>query len=126
MLAFDAGTRENAIVWFTWPTGWSTAKVSVFWSATSGTGSAVFGAEMYVYTDGDSTDSAWGTAQEVTDAAASANTHRQTAATAAITPGGTVTAGKRTALRLYRNATSGSDDLAVDALVTGVLVEKAS
>jgi hypothetical protein len=126
LLLFDPGTQEHAINWFAWPTGWNTAKVSFFWFATSDTGSAVFGAQMATYTDGDSMDLAWGTAQEVTDATGSANTHRQTAFTGGITPAGTVTAGKLTGLRIYRNAGSGSDDLAVDAAVIGVLVEKAS
>jgi hypothetical protein len=77
-------------------------------------------------TDDDAEDQAFGTAQTVTDAAASANTHRQTAATAAITPSGTVAAGKAACLQIYRNATSGSDDLGVDAFLQMVLVEKAS
>ena len=126
LLAFDAAAQEFAQTWFRWPAGWATAKVTFFWKASSGTGSAVWGARLRVFTDGDAEDQAFGTAQTVTDAAASANTHRQTAATSAITPGGTVTAGKLTCLGIYRDATNGSDNLAVDALLHSVLVEKAS
>lgn len=125
-LAFDPGTNEFAQVWFNWPTGWNTLTVTFFWQATSGTGSAVFGAQARVYNDGDSADLAFGTAQTVTDAAVSANTVRQSAATAAITPAGTITANSRTCLQIYRDATAGGDDLAVDALVTAVLIQRAS
>ena len=126
LLAFDAGTAEFAQKWFVWPTGWNTARVTFFWEANSGTGSAVFGAQMRVFSDGDAEDQAFGTAQTVADAAGTASTIRQTAATAAITPGGTVAAGRLTCLQIYRDATNGSDDLAVDALLQMVLVEKAS
>jgi hypothetical protein len=124
LLAFDAAAAEYAQAWFQWPHGWATAKVTIFWKASSGTGSAVWGAQFRVFTDADAEDQSFGTAQTVTDAAASANTHRQTAATSAITPGGTVTAGKLTCLQVYRDPTNGSDDLAVDALLHSVLVEK--
>jgi hypothetical protein len=62
----------------------------------------------------------------VTDAAASASTIRKTSATSGITPGGTVAAGDVTCLQIYRDATNGSDDMSIDALLQGVLVEKAS
>ena len=125
-LVFDAGTAERAIRWFSWPSGWNTAKATIFWYSTASTGSVVWQVDMRVYTDGDAMDSAWGTAQSVTDAVGSANTHRQTSATPAITPAGTVTAGKHFALRLSRDAANASDTLAADALVMGVLLEKAS
>lgn len=126
MLLFDPGIQEHATTWFIWPSGWNTAQVSFYWFATTGTGSAVFGAQMTTFTDGDIINLAWGTAQEVTDAAAIANSHRQTAPTAGITPAGTVSAGKLTALRIYRNAGSVSDNLSIDSAVVGVLLEKAS
>ena len=126
LLAFDSGAAEYAQAWFWWPTGWATARVTFAGKATSGTGSAVLGAQMRVFADGDAEDQAFGTAQTVTDAMASANTHRQSAATPAITPGGTVTAGRLTCLQIYRDPANGSDDLAVDYLLQSVLVEKAS
>jgi hypothetical protein len=126
LLAFDPGTIEYAQKWFAWPSGWTTVKVTIFWKASSGSGAVVWGAQALVFTDVDAEDQSFGTAQTVTDAAASANTHRQTSATPGITPGGTVTAGKLTCLQVYRDATNGSDDLSVDALLQGVLAEKAS
>jgi hypothetical protein len=81
---------------------------------------------MRIFSDGDAEDQAMGTAQTVADAAASANTHRQTSATAAITPGGTVTSGRHCILEVYRDATNGSDNLSVDAFLIGVVLTKAS
>lgn len=126
LLAFDSASVEYAQYWFNWPTGWTTAKVTFFWSASTGTGSVYWAAAIVVFTDGDSTDTGVGTAQSVVDAAASANTLRQSAATSGITPAGTVTAGKRACLQIFRDPTNGSDDMAVDALLEGVLIEKAS
>ena len=126
LLLFDQTSIEYAQYWFNWPAGWATAKVTFFWSASTGTGSVVFGAQMLVFTDGDALDSDFGTAVEVTDAAGSANTLRQSSATAAITPAGTITAGKRAVLQIYRDPTDGSDDMAADAQLEGVLIEKNS
>ena len=126
LLAFDAAAIEYAQKGFCWPAGWNTATATFFWKASSGTGSAVWAARMRVFTDADAEDQAMGTAQSVTDASASANTHRQTSATSAITPGGSVGDGKRCVLEVYRDATNGSDDLAVDALLMAVLLAKAS
>jgi len=127
-ITFDPGSRENATKWFAWPAGWTAAKVTFFWTTTVANNGldAVLGAEMTTYTDGNSTDLAWGTPQEVADAAVAVNTHRQSPPTAAITPAGTITAGKLTALRIYRNAAAVADNLNVDLLLTGALVEKAS
>ncbi len=125
-LAFDAATNEFAQVWFTLPLFWSTFTVTFFWQATSGTGSAVFGAQARIFNDGDAVDGAFGTAQTVTDAASSADTQRQTSATAAVTAAGTLTARSRVCLQIYRDAAAGGDTLAVDALVTGILLQRAS
>ena len=100
--------------------------MAFFWSCATGTGSVVWAAQLAVYTDGDALDTAFGTAQSVTDAAASTTTLRQTSVTSAITPSGTVTAGKRACLQVYRDSTNGSDDMSLDAALSGVLISKAS
>lgn len=125
LLLFDAATAEFAQVWFLWPDGWNTATATFFWHG-NGTADVVWSARLAVFSDGDAIDSAFGTAQTVTDSAASANTHRQSAATPAITPSGTVGARKRAVLGISRDATNGSDTLAVDACLSGVLLERAS
>lgn len=126
VLDFDAATDQFAQVWFVWPEGWNTFTVEFFWRCATGTGSVVWGAQALVVTDGDAEDVAFGTAQTVTDAAASANTHRQSAATPAITPAGTVGAGKRTSLQIFRDADNGSDDMSQVARLTGILIRRAS
>jgi hypothetical protein len=124
-LTFDPAAAEFAQAWFAWPAGWATAKVTFYWKATSATGACVWSARLRVYTNGDADDSAFGTAVTATDTAPAANSHSQTVTTG-ITPSGTVTAGKLTCLGVSRDATNGSDTLAVDAFLQGVLVEKAS
>jgi hypothetical protein len=126
LLAFDAAAIEYAQKWFSWPSGWATAKVTFYWKANTGTGSVVWGAQLRIFADTNAEDQAFGTAQTVTDAVASANTIRKTSATSGITPGGTVTAGDITCLQIYRDATNGSDDMSIDALLQGILVEKES
>jgi hypothetical protein len=126
-LTFADTVDSSAMFWFNWPSGWNTAKVSFFWTATTGTGSVVWSAAMRTFSDGDSTDLALGTAQTVTDAAGSANTVRQSGATSGITPAGTIGAGKRTVLKISRLANSdGADDMAATAYLEGVMIEKAS
>lgn len=123
LLVFDPATKEYAQAWFIWPQGWATCKATFYTKPTSGTGSFVLGAQVRVYTDGDAIDSAFGTAQEVTDAAASAETVRQSSATAAITPSGTVAGGKLACLQVYRDPANGSDDHAVDLPLLHVKLE---
>jgi len=125
-ITLDATTAEYAQAWFVWPIGWNTCTCTFFWQATTGTGSVRLGAQIRVWTDADAQDSAFGTAQEVTDAAASANTKRTTAATSAITPSGTVTGGKLACIQVYRDPANGADDMAVDAYLQGVLLQRAS
>jgi len=126
-LTFSSTTDQNAMFWFNWPSGWNTAKTSFTWNATTSAGSVVWSAAMRIFTDGDSTDLALGTSQTVTDAVASANTVRQSAATNGITPAGTIGAGKRTVLRISRLASSDvADDMAATAYLEGVLIEKAT
>jgi hypothetical protein len=126
-LTFSSTADNSAMFWFNWPSGWNTAKTTFFWNAPTGTGSVVWSAAMRVFTDGESTDLALGSSQNVTDAAASANTVRQSAGTGGITPAGTIGAGKRTVLRISRLASSdAADDMAAIAYLEGVLIEKAS
>lgn len=126
-LTFADTVDSSAMFWFNWPSGWTTAKVTFFWSAATGTGSVVWSAAMRVFSDADALDSALGTAQLVTDASSSANTLRQTASTENIVPSGTIGAGKRAVLKISRLASSDvADNMAAIAYLEGVLIEKAS
>jgi len=132
-LAFDGATAEYADFNIVMPPTWdrSTIKAKILWApasgATSGDG-VVFGLQGGALSDDDAIDAALGTAQEVTDTVLTgedADLHI-TAATAAITIGGTPALGDLIHFKLYRDPTDGSDDMTEDALVFGVLIEFAS
>ena len=121
-LAFDAGTAEYAQASFDWPSGYTTLTAKLFWTAASGSGAVVWGAQARCYADDDALDQAQGTAQTVTDTLLAASDTHISGATSSITPGGTVAAGNLTVVQVYRGATNGSDTLAVDARLIGVLL----
>jgi len=124
LLLFDAGTQEHAQIWFAWPTGWNTFSAIFFCKYTTGSGNWVMGAQARLYEDNTAQDTAFGTAQTVTDNGLGVNIHHQSAATPGITPGGTVADGRPCALQIYRDATNGSDTLGVDLEVIGVMLTK--
>ena len=64
-----------------------------------------------------------GTAQSVADTLLAANDAHKSSATSAITPAGTVAAGNLCVVQVSRNTSDGSDTLAVDARLIGVLLE---
>jgi hypothetical protein len=125
-LTFQAAADRFAQFWFLWPPGWNTFTVTFYWRCASGTGSVVWAAQANVITDGDAEDAAWGTAQTVTDAAVSANTQRQSSPTPAITPAGTIGDYKATSVQIYRDADAVGDDMPLDAILTRVMVSRAS
>lgn len=126
LLLFDPGAIEYAQKGFTWPAGWATATCTFFWKSTVNTGSCVWAARMCAFIDGSNLAQTMGAAQSVTDASSSLSAHLVTIPTAAITPGGFVGDNNHCILEIYRDATNGSDDLAVDAALIGVVLTKAS
>lgn len=125
-LAFDPGTAEFAQVWLAWPGAFTTFTATFYWTSASGSGSVVWQALARGYADDDAIDQAFGTAQSVTDTLLAANDVHQSAATAAITPAGSVAAGRLVCFDISRDATNGSDTLAVDARLIGVRLEFAA
>jgi len=100
-----------------------TITAKFIWQADSAsTNSVIWGLQGRSYADGDAVDQAFGTAQVVTDANNAQNDENVSAATSAITLAGTPVAGQRVILQAYRNATDGSDNLAADARLKGVLL----
>jgi hypothetical protein len=123
-LAFDAASVEYAQFSFRAPNAYDESAgftASFDWASATGASSfdCVWRIEMQAQSDGDTLDSAWGTAVTVTDTA-TAGTRRVTSETATITPAGTWIAGDTIIVRVSRLATSGSDTLNVDALLLGV------
>jgi hypothetical protein len=125
-LDFDKDTLECAEWNHALPSdyGGGTVTATFYWKANDATNNAVvWGLQARAYGDGDVTDAAYGTAQDVTDANAStAYQTRISAATAAITIAGTPAAGKLVQWRVYRKGAEGSDTLAVDAKLLGVMI----
>ncbi len=124
LLMFDAGTQEFAQVWGAWPTGWNTFSATFLWKYSSGSGNCVWGAQARLYADNTAVDTAFGTAQTVTDNGQGTAIHHESAATSAITPGGTVADGRLFVLQIYRDPNNGSDSLNVDAELIGVILTK--
>lgn len=126
LLDFDAATDEFAQGVVAMPSDWDggTVTATFYWLANStSTNSVVWGCQGRSYGDAETIDDTWGTAQTATDAnGATANQLRKSAATAAITLAGTPAAGELVAFRVYRDADNGSDNLAVDARLIGVMI----
>lgn len=119
-LAFDPGTQEFAQASFDWPSGYTTFTATFYWTAASGSGAVVWRAAARCYADGDAIDQAFGTAQSVTDTLITATNNHASSATSAVTPSGTVSAGNLCVVQIDRDATNGSDTLAVDGRLIGV------
>jgi hypothetical protein len=123
-LDFDASAAEHAQFFAALPKGWDEGTVTAqfFWShaSTSTNFAACWGIQGVAVSDDDLQDVAYGTAQEVTDTGGTTNDLYVSAATAAVTIGGTPAEGDMLCFRVYRNATDGADTLAVDARLHGV------
>ena len=77
---------------------------------------------MLFRSDGDALDQAFGTAQEVTDANQANDDVNISAATAAITIGGTPAAGNYVHFRAYRDPANGADNLAATAELISIRI----
>jgi hypothetical protein len=95
-------------------------------AATAATGGVVWGLQWNQYADARNLDVAWGTAQEVTDnynSAATGAFNNASAASAAITAGGTTGAASQLAVfRVYRRGAATADTLTVSARLIGVTI----
>lgn len=125
-LAFDSAAVEYAQFSFRAPSALDesagfTARFVWKEAASAAAHGCVWQIEMQAQGDGDTLDSAWGTAVTVTDTG-SANVRLITAETAAITPGGTWAAGDEIIVRVSRKATDGADTLDVDAHLIEVVL----
>ena len=126
VLDFDSATKEYAFWDFAMPANWDAGTVTAIfhWFANDATTNGVrWGLQAVASGDGEALDAAYGTAQEITDNQAStANQCRISAATAAITVGGTPAAGDTITFRAYRDPTNAGDTLAVDARLMKIVV----
>jgi hypothetical protein len=123
-LDFDQTTAEYVQVWVPMPKSWDEGTITVQFIWTAGaTGNVVWAAQAVALSDDDAIDSAFGTAQSVTDGVTATGDLMQSAFTSAITIAGTPAAEDTVVLQVYRDASNGSDTLAADAKLLGIRVK---
>lgn len=122
VMDFDQSSDEYAQISIAMPTDWDGSTITAQFYWTSGTtGAVVWGIQGQSYGDGVAIDSSWGTAQTVTDSNAATDRVQISSVTSAVTISG-AGAGELVQFRIYRDADNGSDTLAADARLVGVLI----
>lgn len=125
-LDFDPGTIEYAQFSIPMPKKWNAGTVTVRfrWShaATTTNFGVVWAAQALALSDDDAIAQNFGTAQKVTDTGGTTNDLYFTSETSAITIAGSPAKQDTVVFRVYRVATDGSDNLAIDARLHAVEV----
>lgn len=126
-LAFDAATQEYAQFSFRAPNALDesagfTARFVWKHPATTTNFGVTWKIQMQAQGDDDTLDSAWGTAEKVSQTGASETKRYITGETTVITPGGSWAAGDEICVRVYRDPADGSDNMAVDAHLIEVVL----
>lgn len=123
-LDFNQTTQQYAQTHYKFPKKYNlgTFTYEIEWTATTGTGSVVWGVAAVALADGDALTTALGTQVNVTDAAGTANTERNSATSAAVTPGNTPAVADGIYLQITRVTGDGSDDMAADAKFKGISI----
>ena len=94
-----------------------------YWMANNvSTNAVVWGIQARAFNDSDPIDAAFGTAQTVTDANNATRDVNISAASSAITIGGTPAAGSYVQFRVYRDGAAGGDTLAAVAELLSVRI----
>ena len=124
VLDFDASTAEYAQFSIAMPKSWNLGTVTfqAFWSPSStDTGNALIGLQGVGVANDDTSDIAFGTAVDVTDAGGGAvEDVLVSPVSGAITIAGTPADDDYTYFQVYRNATSGSDTFTGDVRLLGI------
>lgn len=123
-LDFDPGTIEYAQFAIPMPKKWNAGTVTARfrWShaATTTNFGVVWGIQAVAVGDDDTIAASYGTAQTVTDTGGTTNDLYISAETSAITVAGSPAKGDTVYFRVYRDATNGSDSMAIDARLMSV------
>ena len=121
-LLFDAGTDEFAQAVTILPNNYNNGTITArfYWTASTGSGDVIFGIQGRAFANDDALDTAFGTAQTVTDTLIATNDMHITSATSAVTIGGTPAANTPILFQIYRDAGAGGDTLSSDARLLGV------
>lgn len=125
-LDFDASTAEYAQFSVRMPKNWDRGTLTAVFvwnhgSTTTNFG-VVWGIQAVAIGDDDAIAAAFGTAVTVTDTGGTTNDRYTSPATSAMTVAGSPAVGDVVNFRVYREATNGSDNLAIDARLEGVVV----
>jgi hypothetical protein len=125
-LDFDQTTQEFAQFTLSLPRNWNNGTVTAkfYWTASAGTAAqgVVWAISGGAYSDDDALTATLGTAQTVTDALTATNDMHITSATSAITLSGSPADADFLAFQISRNPADGSDTLAADAKLIGVVL----
>lgn len=123
-LNFDASTQEFAQFAINMPKGWNEGTVTAVFVWSHAATTTNFGVAWQLagvaVSDDDAMDVAFGTEQVVTDTGGTTNDCYLTAATSAITIGGTPAANDLVMFQVARAPANGSDTMAIDARLHGV------
>jgi hypothetical protein len=125
-LAFDPTTQEFAQATVAMPTDWNAGTVTAvfYWMhpATTTNFGVVWQLEGRAFANDDALDQAWGTLQEIADTGGTTSDLYISGATPAITLAGSPAAGQLVQFRIGRQPADGSDTMAVDAFLLGVMI----
>jgi hypothetical protein len=126
---FDTSTAEYVQFQVPMPKSWkhdSTITAKFYWShaATSSNFGVSWGIQALGFGDSDALDgTAWPTGVVVDDTGGTTDDVFVSAATSAITPGGTLAAEDIVIFRVYRDVGDSNDDMAIDARLHGVKLD---
>lgn len=125
-LDFDSSTQEFAQFAIRMPKSWNEGTVTFIpvWShaATTTNFGVVWGLDAVAVSDDDAMDVAFGTEQTSADTGGTTNDSYQGPESSAITIAGTPAAGDLVMYRIHRDPSDGSDTMAIDARLHGVLL----
>ena len=123
---FDASTSEGAQFSIRFPKGWNLGTVTAipYWSHPSTTTNfgVVWAVQAVAIGDDDALDAAFGTEQTSADTGGTTDDLYIGPETSAITIGGTPALGDLVVFQVKRNVSDGSDTMAVDARLHGILI----
>lgn len=125
-LDFDTSTDEFAQFAIQMPKGWDegTLVAQCVWShpSTATNFGVVFFLQAVAFANGDAGDTAFGTAQSMTDTGGTTDDIYISPESSAITVAGSPAAEEYVIFQIYRDVSDASDDLAVDARLHGVKI----
>lgn len=125
-LDFDTTTQEFAQFSIRMPKAWNESTITFIpvWShaATTTNFGVVWALEAVAISNDDTLDASWGTAGTSTDTGGTTNDLYEGPESSAITIGGTPAEGDTVYFQVKRNVSDGSDTMAVDARLHGILL----